>query len=240
MGTEPHFLASCITCEAKRKAAHFSRPRASLASWEAEHPLAGWPHSRQRAGCFSGCERHGPAGNPTASPGLLSTCQAESAGLLFHSPQPARKDMWCYYRSELNSSKISIWNEVPVELHKEGDNQKRSLTRKGTPFPVPFHNSQSAEWCSGAFASVSSHNCPYSEARSTWNTRDTLERGNWKSNSYWLELVERFSTKPETAWNPPHFTFHCNLKLRPDLLKCSLRIVVPVPTGFSIYSTQLY
>lgn len=108
MGTEPHFLASCITCEAKRKAAHFSRPHASLASWEAEHPLVGRPHSRQRAGCFSGCERHGPAGNPTASPGLLSTCQAESAGLLFHSPQPARKDMWCYYRSELNSSKISI------------------------------------------------------------------------------------------------------------------------------------
>lgn len=137
MGTEPHFLASCITCEAKRKAAHFSRPHASLASWEAEHPLVGRPHSRQRAGCFPGCEHHGPAGNPTASPCLLSTCQAESAGLLFHTPQPARRDLWCYYRSELNSSKISIWNEVPVELHKEGDNQKRSLTRKGTPCPPP-------------------------------------------------------------------------------------------------------
>lgn len=86
MGTEPHFLASCSTCEAKQKAAQLSRP-CQLGS--RAPPALLLLLSSQRAECFPGCKRHGPAGNPTASPGLLSTGQRESAGLLFHLPQPA-------------------------------------------------------------------------------------------------------------------------------------------------------
>lgn len=91
MGTEPHFLASLSTCEAKRKAAHFPGLRAPLASWEVEHLLASWLRGRQRADCFPGCERHGPAGDRAAAPGLLSACQAEPAGLRSRSPQPLRR-----------------------------------------------------------------------------------------------------------------------------------------------------
>lgn len=132
MGTEPHFLASRSTWAAKRKAGTCAGPALPLPAGKASTSRLPAPRQAARSLLPRLCAPE-PAGNLTASPGLLSTCQTQSAGLLFHLPQPVRRwSIVLLSQLEKTGQKSPHKNEILVRFHKKGD-QKRNLIRKEHP-----------------------------------------------------------------------------------------------------------